>query len=69
MAQVEESQGEERLEDGVEDGGDVVVGQVDGVEFVEFWERPFRDGGYQVVGDVQDFYSCHVVDGYLYKKH
>lgn len=43
------------MQDGVEDVGKVVVGKVDGVEFVEFREGFLGDVCDVVVGNVQDF--------------
>lgn len=55
MAEIEETEREEGLEDRVEDFGEVVMGEIDSVKFVEFWEGFFGDVCNVVVGDVEDF--------------
>lgn len=61
MRQVELSQTEKRLEDAIEDVRQIVVGQVDGMEFVQLGKRLSWDWVYQIVRNVEHFETCHIM--------
>jgi hypothetical protein len=61
VAEVEGTETEEGLEDGVPDVGDVVVAEVDGVQLVEFREGVARDARQVVVANVQYLQAGHVL--------
>lgn len=65
MRQIQETKAEQSLKDGVVDLGQVVVGQVDRVELVQFWKCLAGHRMDQIVRHVENFQSCHVVQRYL----
>lgn len=65
MRQIEVSQAEQRLEYGIVDLGQVVVGHVDGVKLVEFRKRLTGNSANVVVRHVQDFQARHILQRHL----